>query len=224
MIGRMYASVTASLPLMNGGLNVGSTTVQLARFNLSALLPVSAARRVWDMHIVAIVLAIAGGLAVWYWRFKMLGEAGRDVADMAGRVRGAYRMRKFRKQAEGAALNTIDDPAVAATVFLFALANEAPAARHLSEPKIKAQIGAIVDARELDEVIAYGAWAARDVADPKDLVRRFKPLWREQLTASERNDLIEMAEAIVAVGDGATPGQDLSLEALRTALAMNRTT
>jgi uncharacterized tellurite resistance protein B-like protein len=177
-----------------------------------------------DMHIVAIVVAIAGGLAVWYWRIKMIGEAGRDAADLAGRVRGAYRMRSFRKKSEGAALNTIDDPAVAATVFLFALAGEAPDTRHLSEPKIRAEISAIVGASELDEAIAYGEWAARDVVDPKDLVRRFKTLWRERLTASERNDLIEMAEAIAEAGGSAAPSQVLTLDALKTALAATRTT
>ena len=170
------------------------------------------------MHIVGIVLAVLTGAAVWWWRLKLLKEAGDDVADMVGRVRGRYRMGKFKKKVEGSVLASIDDPALAAAVFLFTLANENPAIRHLSEDEIRSQIAPTIPAAELDEVVAYARWAARDLADPLDVIRRFKPLWREKLTPEERVELVGMSEAVIALGDKPEPGQTLSLQTLRTAL------
>lgn len=170
------------------------------------------------MHILGIVVAIIAGAAIWYWRFQMLREAGSEVADAVGRVRGRYRMRKFKKQAEGSVLAGIHDPALAAAVFLFALGNENPATQHRSEAEIRKQIAAIVPAAELDEVISYAQWAARDIADARDVVRRFKPLWREKLSREERMDLVAMAEAITDLSDEPDHAQQLSFTTLRAAL------
>jgi hypothetical protein len=171
------------------------------------------------MHIVAIVGAIIAGIGIWYWRFRMLKEAGQDAADVVGRVRGAYRMRRFKKQVEGSTLNAIDDPAMAAAVFLYALAGDHPLTAERSRDAIKAHIAAIVPANELDEVLAYAAWAARDIVDPRDCIRRFKPLWRDALTAAERAELMEMAQAVLAASPEVEPHQQLTLETLRTALS-----
>ena len=170
------------------------------------------------MVILGFLVAVIAGIGVWYWRFKMLHEASSEVIDLVGRARGAYRMRKFRKQAEGSALNGIDDPALAAAVLLFALANENRASAHKGGPEIRARLAPVVPAGDLDELLSYAEWAARDVVDPRDLVRRFRTLWREKLTPDERGELIEMAEAVTALSDPAEPGQVLAIEALRAAV------
>jgi hypothetical protein len=177
------------------------------------------------MHILAILGVIVGGIAIWYWRFKMLGEAGRDVADMVGRARGAYRMGQFRKKVAGSPLASIEGPSLAAGVFLYALAKENRATLHLAEPIIRRQVGEIVPADELDELLSYAEWASRDVTDPRDVVRRFKPLWREKLSREERFHLTEMAEEIVNLaGAEAEHNQKLSFATLRTALGPDRVT
>ena len=33
------------------------------------------------MHIIGIIVAVLGIAAVWYWRIKVLHEAGQDAAD-----------------------------------------------------------------------------------------------------------------------------------------------
>ncbi len=171
------------------------------------------------MHIVGVVVAVLGLAAVWYWRIKMLHEAGQDAADVVGRVRGAYRMRKFKKQAEGSVLNAIDDPAMAATVFLFALAAEDAVSAHKASEPIKAHAADMVAPDKIDELVAYAAWAARDIVDSRDVIRRFKPLWRQQLSLAERQDLIRMAEEVAALPPTAVEAQRLSLDALREAIA-----
>lgn len=171
------------------------------------------------MHIIGLVVAALAAAGVWYWRFKAAKEVVDDVGSIVGRVRGRMRTNAFRKKAEGSVLAAIEAPALAATVFLFALANEKPGSLHQSEPEIRTQVTSIVPAAELDEVLSYAQWAARDVTDPRDVVRRFKPLWREKLTREERAELLAMAEAVAAHGEADDHNQKLTLVTLRTALA-----
>jgi hypothetical protein len=170
------------------------------------------------MHVIGILAAILGVVAVWYWRIKVLHEAGQDAADLVGRVRGAYRMRRFRKEAEGSVLNAIDDPAMAAIVYLFALAGEDAVASHEAPAAIRAHAADMVAAGKAGELVAYAAWAARDIFDSRDVVRRFKALWRDRLTLAERHDLIRMAEAVAALSPSAVGAQRLSLDALSEAI------
>jgi hypothetical protein len=171
----------------------------------------------WAMAIIGIILAALAGIGVWYYRIKMLGEMGSDIADLAGRARGAYRMNRFRKQADAATLNAVDDPALAAAIFLFALANEDKASLFKSEPEIRRVMTAVVRS-ELDELLGYAQWAARDVLDPRDLVRRFKPLWRDHLTVIERQQLVGMAETVLSQSTSPSPNQLQIIDALRGAL------
>jgi hypothetical protein len=170
------------------------------------------------MHILALLGAIIAGAGIWYWRFKAMRDVGSDVLDAAGRLRGAYRMHNFKKKAESSVLASVDDPALGAAIFLFALANEAEGAAHLAAPEIRRQLSSIVPADKMDEFLAYAEWAARSVVDARDCVRRFKTLWREHLTIGEREELAGMAEAVVALAPKRTHSQTLAIEALDTAL------
>lgn len=170
------------------------------------------------MHILAIVAAVLGGLAVWYWRIQMLRDAGSDAIDMVGRIRGAHRRRKFSRQAEASVLGTVDDPALAAAIYLFAVAAEGEqTAKGVAKDTITRHIAAIARPDKLDETIAYAEWAARQVVDSRDCVRRFKPLWLETLQQQERAHLVAMAED--AIGPAPAPAQKLAHEALRASLA-----
>jgi hypothetical protein len=170
------------------------------------------------MAILAVIGAILAAVGIWYYRIKMLGDIGSDVADLAGRARGAYRMRKFKQKADGATLNAIDEPALAAAVFLYSLANEDKTSLYKSVPGIRSSMALVANASDLDDMLAYAEWTARDVVDPRDLVRRFKTLWRESLAAEERRQFIGMAETIVAASPRPEPSQALAIDALRTAL------
>lgn len=168
------------------------------------------------MHIVAIFMSVLGAAAVFYWRFRMLREAGRDAVDLVARARGAHRMRKFRKHAEGSVLTAIDDPGLAAAVFLFALAGERPVGTQPATSLIRAELADAIAAERMDETIAYAEWAARSVADPRDCIRRFGSLWRETLSLEQRDELLGMAANIA--GPSPEPHQQITLDALRSTM------
>ncbi len=169
------------------------------------------------MAIIGIILAAVAGIGVWYWRIKILGEAANDIADLAGRARGAYRMNRFKKKADGATLNAVDDPALAAAILLYAVANEDKASLYKSEPEIRRLMTPVVSGN-LDELLIYAQWAASEVIDPRNLVRRFKPLWLDRLTVAERQQLVGMAEAIIAQSPRPESGQLATIDTLRTTL------
>jgi hypothetical protein len=171
-----------------------------------------------QMHILALLGVIIGGIGVWYWRYKAMRDVGNEVIDAVGRARGAYRMHNFKKKAESSVLASVDDPALAAAIFLFALANENAAGAHLAEAEIRRQLAPILPADKAEEMLAYAAWAARSVVDSRDCIRRFKPLWRDSLTLVEREDLTGMARAIVNLTPKPEHSQRLAIEALDTAL------
>lgn len=78
------------------------------------------------MAFLGILVAAVSGAVIWYWRFKMVREAGNEIIDSVERMRGAYKRGKRRKQAEAAPLASIADPAIAAVAFFFCLAKEKP--------------------------------------------------------------------------------------------------
>jgi hypothetical protein len=172
------------------------------------------------MHILAILGVILGGATIWYWRVKAAREVGSEVIDLIGRARGAYRMHNFRVKAEGSVLSTVDDPALAAAILLCVLANETPhAAAHLAEAEVRRQISQIAAADKLDEMMAYAAWVARGPVDASDCVRRFKNLWRANLTLVERQQLLHMAVAVRALTPRPAHGQKFAIETLEKVLA-----
>lgn len=170
------------------------------------------------MHILAILAAIAAGAAVWYWRVRAMRDAGSEIADAVWRARGAIARHNFRNKAEGSVLTSVDDPVLAAAIFLFALANESGIDDRVAA-EIRRQLSTIANPHDLDEVMAYAAWATRSVIDARDCVRRFKQLWRDNLTLNERRHLVAMAVAVRGAAPGAAAAQKLAIEMLQTALA-----
>ena len=170
------------------------------------------------MHILAILAAIAAGAAVWYWRVRAMRDAGSEIADAVWRARGAIARHNFRNKAEGSVLTSVDDPVLAAAIFLFALANESGIDDRVAA-EIRRQLSTIANPHDLDEVMAYAAWATRSVIDARDCVRRFKQLWRDNLTLNERRHLVAVAVAVRGAAPGAAAAQKLAIEMLQTALA-----
>src|SRR5882672_3463454 len=98
------------------------------------------------------LLAILGGAAFWWWRIKMMSEAANDIGDVAGRAWGKYKRHKFRKKVEDSPLESIDDPAAAAVVMMYAMAKEAGPLTDAVEAAIRVEVVStmkILDPREI---------------------------------------------------------------------------
>ena len=170
------------------------------------------------MPILGVLVAAIVGAAVWYWRLKMVREAGSEIIDSVERMRGAFKRRQFRKRAEAAPLASIKDPAIAAVAFFSCLANEKPMFVDAARNVIRSRMSGIIAAKDMDEVIIFGDWAAKGVINIEDPIRRFRDLWFNALTTDERSELIGIAEQVSAVGGEPTAEPSKTLQTLRRSL------
>ncbi|MBW9062900.1 hypothetical protein JNB71_06180 [Rhizobium herbae] len=170
------------------------------------------------MHIVGFVVFVLAGAAVWYWRLKMVREAGSEIIDSVERMRGAYKRRQFRKKAEVAPLASIADPAIAAAAFFLCLANEKPVWKDAARDLIRQRMAGIIKPGDMEEVLVFADWAVKNVVNPEDPIRRFRDLWAKALTVDERQELIAIADDVANVGGEATQEQKHVLQTLRRTL------
>jgi hypothetical protein len=170
------------------------------------------------MPFLGVLLMVAAGAAVWWWRLKAVKEAGSEVIDSVERMRGAFNRRQFRKKAEAAPLASIQNPAIAAVVFLLTLANEKPMHKDMAKEIIRERMKEIIAAKDMDEVLIFADWAAGSVVNIDDPLRRFRDLWLNALDDGERRQLISMAEDVADVGGERTVQQSDVLQKLKRAL------
>ena len=170
------------------------------------------------MAFLGILVVALSGAVVWYWRLKMAREAGNEIIDSVERMRGAYKRKKFRKQAEVAPLASIADPAIAAVAFFFCLAKEKPIYVDAAKDVVRNRMKGIIRPGDMEEVLVFGEWASKNAISPEDPIRRFRDLWLQALDMQERQQLIGIAEDVAAVGGEKTKEQENALQVLRRTL------
>lgn len=108
------------------------------------------------MHLIGLLVAILSGVVFWYWRLKMVQEAGSEIINSVERMRGAYKRKQFRKNAAAALLATISDPAIAAIVFYLCLADQKPFTKSQALEVIRAHMTEILPPDDLEDVLVFG--------------------------------------------------------------------
>ena len=156
------------------------------------------------MHILFGFLGIIAAAAIWWWRLKYLGEAATEVIDTVGRVRGNFRRKKLRKQAEMSPVTAIDDPVVAAATLIVAIHGEDQPLQPRQEAAIRETLAEIAPADKLDEAIIYGKWAASQIADTQLVIGHAGKFLSSRLNGSEKEQLVEMVNSVAATS-GQTP-------------------
>ncbi len=161
------------------------------------------------MAVIALVGAIIGGIAVWWWRAQQLKGAADSVFDAAGKARGMISRARFRQRAGQSVLAGVDSPGMAVATLLYSLAAMRRPVQLSDEDKIDTLLESIcrMSKQDRDDAMAFAAWAAGQVADTNDIVRRFMPIWIQALQKPERQELIGMATNIAEIGGAPTDGQ-----------------
>lgn len=169
------------------------------------------------MHLLGLLVPILIMCIVWYSRFHLIVEMLNDIE--AG-IR-SWRANRRRKQpavvAEPVGLSAIKDPATAAAVLLYSIANEADVKDASHDEIVTSLLADIIPTGRLADCLAAARASAGDVTDARDVVRKFKSLWRGSLDAAERRQLVAMAETIAAVGAPPNLIQRLCVASLREA-------
>ncbi|MEO0618259.1 MAG: hypothetical protein AAFZ01_03165 [Pseudomonadota bacterium] len=155
------------------------------------------------MHIVAGLLTLATVVGVVIYRLYMISQSpiGRGVADAAGGVQKHLRRRAWQKKL-GDPLRDIDDPRLAATAMMVALAQSDGALSERQEQAITTQVQATFGASSAiaQEMLAHARWLVRDVSEPETCFLKVRPVILAQCSAVERDELVEMLKAIAEAG------------------------
>lgn len=172
------------------------------------------------MHIVLSILGVLGGLAFWYYRMKYIGGAAREVADAAGKMRGAYNRRKFRKKVEGSPLTAIDDPQTAASVMCIAIMELAAPLTEKSEEILRNELAKTIEVQDPEEMVTFSKWVVDQSSDPYNVARHFSKLWRSTLDDGQAQVFLSMAQRLAAVDGEPTSDQRAVLEKLKERLGL----
>ncbi len=173
-----------------------------------------------ELHILLGILTVLGAAAFWYYRMKYIGEAASEVVDAAGKLRGAYNRRKFRKKVEGSVLTAIDDPVSAAAVMMTSMAMERGGISDKAEQLIRANIAEISGSGDTEEPYVFAKWTSEQVIDANDVSLKLAKLWTGSLTEDERRQFLGMVEEIATCDGPPEPNQQDALRRLAQRLAL----
>lgn len=173
------------------------------------------------MHILLIVLGVLGGLAFWWYRLKMMGEAASEAADAIGRVRGRVRRNRIRRQNELSPLTAIDDPVVAAATLIAAIASEDVALSDERADQLRQEVEAIAASpASAEEAMTYAKWAVGQVDDTQVTIDKLGPFLATQLDEAEKNGLMQMARRVVTARGAALVSVEQRLRRMRQKLGL----
>lgn len=172
------------------------------------------------MPVLGLILAVIGAALFWWWRAQRVRDAAETVIDLAGKAKGAVNRARFRNKAGISVLAGVHDPGVAAATLLYSLMAQKRPVSLSDEDKMDALLETVcrMNARDRQEAMAFAAWAAGQVADTNEVVRRFLPLWERTLEPAQHTELLEMALNIAEVGGAPTDGQSASIRRLSEGL------
>jgi uncharacterized tellurite resistance protein B-like protein len=172
------------------------------------------------MHILIALVGILGVAAVWYWRLKAIKETTDDVSDMAGRAWGKWKRYKFRRKAEAAPVEAVDDPVAAAVIMMMAIAAEEHPLTQTAETAIRHEVIKTMGIADPTELMVFGKWVASHVEDANNVSLRYTKLWMRDLSQSEREDFLQMVRRAAAADGEVTARQQLKIAKLAERLGL----
>lgn len=172
------------------------------------------------MPIVALILAIVGGIAFWWWRAQQVKGAADTVIDAAGKARGMVSRARFKHRAGSSVLAGVDTPGMAAATLIYSIMSLRRPLVLSDEDKIDGMLETTcrMNKREREDAMAFAAWASGQVPDTNEIVRRFLPLWANTLEATQRQELVEMALQAAELGGAPTDAQSVAIRRLSAGL------
>ena len=161
------------------------------------------------MPIIGLILAIVGGAAFWWWRIQMMRNAADSALDVAGKARGMISRARFKHRAGTSVLAGVDSPGMAAATLLYSLMQLKKPVSLSDEDKIDGMLESVcrMDKNDREDAMAFAGWAANQVADTNEIVRRFMPLWDRSLQGEHRKELVDMALSAAELGGAPTDAQ-----------------
>ena len=170
------------------------------------------------MHVLLTILGIVGTISYYWFVIRNAGKAVGEIADTAGRVRGAYRRNQFRKKADASTISAIDDPRTAAVVMAVAIAGYESSMTREQDTALTDAMCDVLGIDEPEEELTFAKWVVREVSDPNNVSMRLQRLWTNALNRQERQEFVQMVRAVAGAGGEISPLQSEAIDRLRARL------
>lgn len=174
------------------------------------------------MHIIVGILSVLGALAFWYYRIKFIGGAAGEVVDAAGKMRGAYNRRKFRKKVEGSPLTAIEDVQTAASVMAVAVMVEKGPLSREAEDALRNELEETINVQDPVEMATFSKWVVEQAVEPDNISRKFSKLWISDLSESDRREFVRMVRRLSAVDGEPNQAQLRIISTLEERLSLQK--
>jgi hypothetical protein len=174
------------------------------------------------MPFLMMILAAVAGAAFWWWRIKAIGEAANEASNVAGRAWGKYKRKKFLNKVNDSPLAVIDDPASAAVILLYTIANEHGALGPNVEEIIRNEVASTIAPEDVTELLTFSKWTAGHATDANSVILRFGDIWRNQLNTVEKEGLVAMLKRVAFAMSKASlsTSQKANIEKLRQRIGL----
>lgn len=172
------------------------------------------------MHIVGILLAALGAIGIILWRLHMASEAARGLVDTANDVRGLLRRRRWQKKLDVDPLAQVEDPRMAATAMMVAIAQNDGALTEREQGIILGNLSARFDAKAPlnEEMFAHARWIVRGPRDIDTTLRKLMAVIQRQCGPTEVAETFDMLEDVANADCAPGSMEKLAIEKLRRSL------
>ncbi len=153
-----------------------------------------------------------------FFVIRRAGEAANEAIDMAQKVRGKMRRNAFRKKAEGSVLTSVEDAGTAAAILLFKIAECGDEDPSTSRVEVVRIIREEIGMKDAEEVASFAEWISKQMINPGDILRAYRPIWTGNLGPDELVEFVSMGVRVANLGSDANPEQLEIIRQLRERL------
>ncbi len=175
------------------------------------------------MHIVLAILSAIGVIAYVIIRANQVNYAAREFAETAGDIRGTVRRWFWRKKTKVDLARDVDDPRLAATIMMYAVAHSDGDLTERQRNAIMAQMTGqfAMGDKAAQEMFAQARWLTPDGADLSSLLARVSKPVLDGCAGQEKRDLIGMLHGVARVEGDVSDIQRDAIARLQERLGMS---
>jgi len=152
------------------------------------------------MHILGLLLAAIAGVGVLLWRLNAAADAAKGLAETAGEVNGFFRRRKWQKKLLNDPVQSVEDPRLAATAMMVALAQNDGALTEREHIAIAEQLRDRFNTQptQCEEMLAHARWIVSAQSDIDTTLRKLFNVIRTKCGPKEIAETFEMLDAVAS--------------------------
>ena len=175
------------------------------------------------MHILIAILSALAVVAFIIIRIGQVARASREIGEVASEVKGLVRKKRWQGKLNPDLVKQIDDPRLAATVMMCAVAKSDGEITERQRGVILQRMGRYFEMAEAEaeDMLAHARWLASEVKDLSSFLQRSSGTVRAACTQREKGDFVDMLTALAAVEGPASDIQADAIERLQRRIGLS---